>query len=122
MVYHIMHLDIPVIDIEADRCKRMVSYTKHLPDTDRKQVFRGDINAERLYTFLKDRCYEDGRRDLPEILEAHGMTYNDPYIWCQKTHGVTYEDFLWVKVDDEKITWEEVKSVSGSSRGSQGRY
>lgn len=110
MVYHIMHMDIPLIDIETDSKHRVIAYKKLVPDSCRMQPFCGDnIHAKRLYDFLKDRCYDDKRSDLPDILAAHGMTTNDPYTWCRKTHGVTYEDFFWIKYDDEEIEWKDVR-------------
>ncbi len=109
MIYHIMFRDTPVIDIVTDDMQRVVKYEKFVPDKP-PQAFWGDnINAKRLYDFLKGRCYEDSRPDLKEILAAHGLETNDPYRWCRKTHGVTYEDFYWIRYDDEDLTWEEVK-------------
>ena len=46
------------------------------------------------YNFLKDRCHEDGRADLHEILAQAGMTENNPYQWVRLTHGVTWDDFF----------------------------
>ena len=88
MIYHIMHKDIPVADVY----------------TNEHHIF-----TERFYMFMKDRCYEDGRADLPQILAAAGMTENDPYEWCKRTHGVTYDDFFWIKYDGEEIAWKDVK-------------
>ena len=58
---------------------------------------------------LKDRCYEDSRGNLSEILEYFGLENNNPYKWCEITHGVTWEDFFGIKYDNEDISWEEVR-------------
>lgn len=62
-----------------------------------------------VYDFLKSRCYEDGRADLNEILAQAGLTCNSPWHWIRITHGVTYDDFWWIKFPGEKISWEDVK-------------
>ena len=64
---------------------------------------------KRVYDFLKSRCYEDERADLKEILDQAGLKSNNPWKWARITHGVTYEDFFWIKFDGEILTWEEVK-------------
>lgn len=59
--------------------------------------------------FLASRCYENSRADLHEILEAFGLECNDPWRWVQISHGVTYDDFWWIRFPGETLTWEEVK-------------
>lgn len=77
------------------------------------QVFpRGDdTTIEDVYNFLESRCYEDCRYNLQEILASAGMTSNNPWEWCRKTHGVTYDDFYWLRFPDDSddISWEKVK-------------
>ena len=107
--YHIMTGDTPSIDITMDEKHKIISYKKHIPDKP-GQVFWGDnINSVRVYEFLKSRCYEDGRADLKDILSYHGLDGNNPYEWCRLTHGVTYEDFYWIRYDDEDIEWKDVR-------------
>lgn len=65
---------------------------------------------EYVYMFLKTRCYDDNRVNLKEILEAHGMTWNNPWEWCRKTHGVNYDDYWWIRYPgEEDLRWEDVK-------------
>lgn len=109
MVYHIMHTDTPVIDIITEGKYKVIGYKKFVPDSPMQPFWGDNITPKRFYDFLKDRCYEDGRADLKDILEAHGMESNDPYEWCKRTHGVTYEDFFWLKIDEEDIEWKDVR-------------
>ncbi len=75
-----------------------------------KQPFSGNkLDLERVYDFLKDRCFEDGYHDLDRVLEIVGIESNNPWEWNRKTHGVTWEDYFWVKFEDEDIVWEDVK-------------
>lgn len=74
------------------------------------QFFNGrNENIQTVYNFLESRCYEDGRADLPEILQQAGLSSNNPWEWCKISHGVTYEDFYWIKRPEEKISWKDVK-------------
>lgn len=98
-----------VADVNITNGKlKITTYT----DNPLVQVFpRGDkTTIEDIYNFLKSRCYEDGRADLAEILNAAGMTSNNPWEWCKRTHGATYDDFYWLLFEGEKnLTWEDVK-------------
>ena len=102
-------MDIPVIDIETNEKNRVIGYKKYIPDGRMQVMWGNNITTERLYNFLKSRCYEDNRADLQEILEYHGLTSNNPYEWCRLTHGVTYEDFTWIRYDDEQLEWKDVR-------------
>ncbi len=62
-----------------------------------------------IYNFLKDRCYEDGRYDLSDILHEAALTSNDPWAWNKLTHGVTADDFWWIRWKGETLTWEDVR-------------
>lgn len=74
------------------------------------QIFNGNNeNIETVYYFLESRCYEDGREDLEEILKQAGLTSNNPWEWCKITHGVTWEDYYWIRMPGEMVTWKDVK-------------
>lgn len=109
MVFTVMHMNEPVAVVELSDDKKKVDIKKLVPDSI-KQPFSGSkLDLERVYNFLKGRCYEDGRSDLNEILRQAGLTYNNPWEWVKITHGVTYEDLFWVRFPGEVITWEDVK-------------
>ena len=109
MIYHIMWMDEPVADVVTDEKNKIVDFKKIMPDG-LKQPFSGEpFSIFRFYDFLKSRCYEDGRDGLNEILEAADMTWNNPYEWVMITHGVTWDDFFWIKFNDETIKWKDVR-------------
>ena len=109
MVYHIMCRSELVADVILNRDTREIHFEKYAPDG-WKQPFSGtNLTWERFYSFLKSRCYEDGRADLKRILAEMDMQDNNPYEWVKKTHGVTWEDYFWIRIDDEKISWEDVR-------------
>ncbi len=114
-VYHVMYMDIPVADVITEDDNIVVSITKFVEDSP-MQPFCGITEnssrpamTKRFYDFLKDRCYEDGRGNLKEILDAAGLSSNNPFEWVKVCHGVTWEDYFWVKFDDEDICFEDVK-------------
>lgn len=109
MIYHIMDRDEPVIDIETDDKNKVIAFKKYRPDKPGQIFWGSNITTERFFNFLKSRCYEDCRADLPDILEYHGLESNNPYEWNRITHGVTYEDFIWIRYDNEKIEWKDVR-------------
>ena len=109
MEFTVLHMDEPVAYVWVSEDHKQVKIDKLIPDCF-KQPFCGDrLDIFRIYQFLKSRCYEDGRGDLKEILAQAEMTSNNPWEWVKHSHGVTYEDFWWVRFPGEQLTWENVK-------------
>ncbi|MBR5970089.1 MAG: helix-turn-helix transcriptional regulator [Lachnospiraceae bacterium] len=108
-VYHVMHLDDVVADVTLSRDKKQIRFEKYEPDGIRQPFSGSNLTLERFYRFLKSRCYEDGRADLDLILKKARLSDNNPYHWVALTHGVTYDDFFWIKTDHETVTWDEVR-------------
>lgn len=71
--------------------------------------FKNEPSVFDFYTFLKSRCYEDDRDNLDEILKQANLSSNNPYEFVKASHGVTWEDYFWIRFKNENITWEEVK-------------
>ena len=97
------------------RIKTKKGVIKYIEDSP-MQPFCGITDASsrqamtnRFFGFLESRCYENNRADLPYILKQAGLTSNNPYEWIHVCHGVTWEDFFWVRFDDEEIAWDDVR-------------
>ena len=106
--YEIMYKDEKVADVKILSIVHVEikKYTNEFY----KQPFLSDrTDIMYLYDFFKSRCYEDGRADLRSILTEAGLQHNDPWKWIDLTHGVTYDDFWWIKHPEEELTWEQVK-------------
>lgn len=106
--FSVLFKDELVAKIIIDTLKHKTSIKRYVLGP--KQPFmcdRQDIHY--IYGFLKSRCFEDSRPDLNKILSAHGLKENDPYKWCRKTHGVSYNDFWWIRFPGENLTWDDVK-------------
>lgn len=107
--FTVLHKDTPVANVYISDDHKHVTIDKLVPDG-MTQPFNGDkLDLERVYSFLKDRCYEDSFAGLEEVLEIQDMTSNNPWEWNRKTHGVTWEDFFWIKFEDEELSWEDVR-------------
>ena len=110
-VYDVMDRDEIVCIVELDRSRKNIKFNKIKKDGIGQPFSGNRLNLERFYSFLKDRCYEDGRADLDRILEKANLTSNNPYEFIKLSHGVTYEDTFWIKLHDEKIKWKDVKLI-----------
>lgn len=116
MVYNIMYMDTLVAKVTTDENNMTISIEKYISDSPIQPLW-GDFSKEskqsltnRFYGFLKDRCYEDNRADLPVILKQAGLSSNNPYEWVKVSHGVTYEDFFWIRFEGEdNLTWNDVR-------------
>ena len=110
-MYHftVMHRNREVAEVFVSDDRKEVTGKKLVPDS-LVQPFGGtDLSLHRVYGFLKSRCYEDGRADLPEILRQANLTSNDPWEWNRITHGVTWEDEIWIRFENETLSWEDVR-------------
>lgn len=107
--FTVMHRNDPVARVEVSDDHKEARVEKYIPDSIIQPFSGSDLSINRVYQFLKNRCYEDGRQGLKEILLQAGLSTNDPWEWNKVTHGVTWEDDLWIKFDDEDIIWETVR-------------
>ena len=104
-----MYLNEIVAIVKLSLDKKHIEYTK-VKEDGVYQPFSGDkLDLERFYRFIKSRCYEDNRADISNILKIMNLKSNNPYEVIEITHGVTFEDFFWIKKDYENLKWEDVK-------------
>lgn len=107
--FTVMHQNEPVARVEISDDHKDTKIEKIIPDSVFQPFGGNDLSPERVYQFLKSRCYEDGRADLKDILEQAGLKENNPWEWNRITHGVVWEDDLWIRFDGEEIDWENVR-------------
>ena len=107
--YHVMYLDLTVADVVLSHDKKDIQFRKYEADGLRQPFSGNKLDLERFYSFLKSRCYEEDRADLDLILKKAGLRDNNPYAWVRLTHGVTYDDFFWIRTNNEQIMWDEVR-------------
>lgn len=78
-------------------------------DNPGKQLFaQKKMTRYQLGKILELRCWEKERADIGEILRNLGLNEYNPYEIVRKTHGVSYNDFIWFRFPGEKLTSKEV--------------
>ena len=74
-----------------------------------KQIFIEDkMDVFKLSTILETRCWQRDCRNIDNYLKKLGIEYYDPLAIVKKTHGVSYNDFLWFRFNGESLTWKDV--------------
>ena len=61
--------------------------------------------------FFEDRCFPKERVNCKDILRRLDLDCYEPELICRKTHGMQFDDFLWIKFDndDENLCWDDIK-------------
>ena len=74
-----------------------------------RQIFSGDIiTRNQLNEVLKLRCFEEERPDCRAKLNVLGLTEYNPLEIVKKTHGVSYNDYIWFRFPGEIIKASDV--------------
>lgn len=74
-----------------------------------RQLFAAEkISRYQLNHILELRCFEKGRSDIEQILQRLGLTDYDPYEIVKQTHGVSYNDYIWLRFPGENLTARDV--------------
>lgn len=74
-----------------------------------KQLFaKNRMTRDQINRVLELRCWDRGRPDLPELLQSIGLTEFNPQEIVRRTHGVTWNDFIWFRFPGENITCKDV--------------
>lgn len=61
-----------------------------------------------LNKILELRCWDRGRADINEILAHLGLKDYNPYEIVKKTHGVSWNDYIWFRFPGENLTSKDV--------------
>ena len=74
-----------------------------------KTPFFPPITYEKVFCFIRSRCFDRGRPDSRKLLDFFGVEEYNVYDIARATHGVSVRDFFWMEFPGESLTWEEVK-------------
>lgn len=107
--FTVMHKNTPVAEVSISDNRKETNVKKLVPDSIIQPFGGNDLSLSRVYDFLKSRCYEDNRVDLDEILKQARLKTNDPWKWNKITHGVMWDDEIWIKYEGEELEWEDVR-------------
>lgn len=74
-----------------------------------KQLFAQErMTRHQLNKILEMRCFEKGRGDVRQILDRFGLKEYNPQELVRKTHGVSYNDYIWFRFPGENLTAKDV--------------
>lgn len=74
-----------------------------------RQIFpSNEISRNRLNVILEHRCFDRNRPDALEILKSIGLSEYRPIDIIRRTHGVSYNDYIWFRFMGENIRAEDV--------------
>ncbi len=107
--FTVMYQNKAVAQVWISDDHKDVKVNKLVPDSIIQPFGGSDLSLNRIYCFLKSRCYEDGRSDLKDILKQANLSSNNPWEWNKITHGVMWEDQIWIKYEGENLCWEDVR-------------
>lgn len=63
-----------------------------------------------LEDFFEDRCFPKERVNCKSILNRLGLDCYEPELICRKTHGLQFDDFIWLQFSDEpQVCWNDIK-------------
>ncbi len=104
------------VTVQGDKVK-VIRYIRH----PLKQLFADDIMTRyQLNRILEMRCWDREREDIDEILACLGLKEYNPYEIVKKTHGVSWNDYIWFRFPGETLTGKDVlvreKDVPGNNR------
>lgn len=71
---------------------------------------RTEVTYKDLEEFFEDRCFPRERQNAKELLKGLGLDYYDPEAICRKTHGMQFDDFMWMQFSDEpQVKYSDIK-------------
>jgi hypothetical protein len=96
--------------VEYDYTKNYIYFENYvdrpvmLPFGIKKEVTLNDLKD-----FFQSRCFPKERPSCKQMLRALGVPFYEPELIVRKTHGLQYEDYLWLRFDDEVINYDDIK-------------
>lgn len=74
-----------------------------------RQLFAaGQMSRDQVNRVLEMRCWDRNRPDLRDLLAHIGLDDYHPYEIVRRTHGVSWNDYLWFRFPGEALTAKDV--------------
>lgn len=94
--------DVSVIDNKIN----IISYSSDPV----KQIFQcKNLDCFQFMEILESRCIPRNRANISEILKIYGLSTYDVIEILKKTHGLSQNDYFWIKFEGENISYDDVK-------------
>lgn len=74
-----------------------------------KYIYPDRITYKNYERFLCTRLPDKTRDDIDDILKNYGLREFQPVKMCRLSHGRNMTDFLWLRFDDEHVTFDDIK-------------
>ena len=74
-----------------------------------KNIYPEKINHQKYDDFLESRVPDKRREDMPDILKRYNIPVYNPIWMIKKSYGRNMNDFLWIKINNEDIDFEEIR-------------
>ena len=106
----IMWKDIPQVEILMTMPRPTVRKLVEEPSLNIiGRVYREGATYKDLDEFMLTRVSDRTRVDINEILKRYDLKDFNPYWMCRKSHGRKVTDFLWIRYNDEDLTYDDIK-------------
>lgn len=107
LAFDIMHKNEKLYSIEFTKQSPIVKrFTDRLAY---KQFYTDTPSAQEIIEWFEGRCFPKTRDNKDEILKVLGLKEYDPLDIIRITHGVLFDDYIWIKFKGEDITYDQVK-------------
>lgn len=70
---------------------------------------KGPLNLYSLLCFLETRCPPRNRGNIQDTLKRYRIPACNPLDMCRITHGLMRNDYLWLRFDDEPVTYDDIR-------------
>ena len=67
------------------------------------------VDKDMFILIMKQRAISERRSDIKDILRQFNLNKYDLMKLLRKTHGITTDDYLWLRFDNENISYEKIK-------------
>lgn len=115
MIYNIPDCKFDIMNADELLSTVTVTNGEVRVDVHKKAILTPFWNSDCIYDikdvtdFFADRVFAKERSDVKEILSLLNIDEYNPFMIGKKTHLHLYEDNVWIKFENEKITWEKVQ-------------
>ncbi|MBT2290414.1 hypothetical protein J7E73_14940 [Paenibacillus albidus] len=83
-----------------------------LPFPTKKKVNVGDV-----LDYFESRCFPRTRHHVDKVLQSLNLRDYVPTEIVKQTHGVLYDDYVWIRFSDEELTCADVHPRFASEQG-----
>ena len=73
------------------------------------QLVNRPITHKDIDEFFEDRCFPESRFNCRQLLKDLEIDFYEPSLIVQKTHGVQFDDYFWLRFEGEGLCFNDIK-------------